>query len=70
MQFGFKKDIGCGPALFTFQQVVKYFTSRGSTVFVTAVDASKAFDRLDHSVLVRKLVSRKVPACFTRIISC
>ena len=70
LQFGFKKDIGCGPALFTFQQVVKYFTSRGSTVFVTAVDASKAFDRLDHSVLVRKLVSRKVPACFTRIISC
>ena len=70
LQFGFKKDLGCGPALFCFQQVVKYFTSRGSTVYVTAVDASKAFDRLDHRVLVRKVVLREVPACFIRIISC
>ena len=28
LQLGFEKGVGCGPALFMFQQVVKYFTSR------------------------------------------
>jgi len=70
LQLGFKKHLGCGPALFSAQQVVKYFTSRGSTVFITAVDASKAFDRLDHTILLDKLISRKLPACFIKVISC
>jgi hypothetical protein len=30
LQMGFKKGLGCGPAFFSVQQVVKYFTSRGS----------------------------------------
>jgi hypothetical protein len=29
LQLGFKKNVGCGPAIFTVQQLVKYFTSRG-----------------------------------------
>ena len=37
---------------------------------ITAVDASKAFDRLDHTILLDKLISRKLPACFIKIISC
>jgi len=51
LQFAFKKSEGCGHALLSVQQVVKYFTS--STVFITAVDASKAFDRLYHGILLR-----------------
>jgi len=42
----------------------------GSTVFITAVDASKAFDILDHIILLGKLISRKLPACFIKVISC
>jgi Reverse transcriptase (RNA-dependent DNA polymerase) len=70
LQLGFKKDIGCGPALFMFQQTVKYFRSLNSTVFVTAVDASKAFDRINHFTLLQKLRERALPACFIRVISC
>jgi Reverse transcriptase (RNA-dependent DNA polymerase) len=70
LQLGFKKSVGCGHALFSVQQVAKYFTSRGSTVFITAVDASKAFDRLDHSILLGKLISRNLPTCFIKVISC
>ena len=70
LQLGFKKSVGCGHALFSVQQAVKYFTSRGSTVFITAVDASKAFDRLDHNILLGKLSSRNLPTCFIRVISC
>ena len=68
LQFGFKKQLGCSPPLFILQQVVKYFTSRGSTVYVTAVDASKAFDRLDHRILFDKLIRRNIPYCFVAIL--
>ena len=53
-----------------FQQTVKYFRSLNSTVFVTAVDASKAFDRINHITLLQKLKERLLPACFIRVISC
>jgi hypothetical protein len=53
MQLSFKMYLGCEPALFNVQQVVKYYTSRGSTVFVTAVNTSDAFDRLDHNTLFK-----------------
>jgi hypothetical protein len=69
LQLGFKKGVGCGPAVFTVQQIVKYFTSRGSSVFITAVDASKAFDRVNHVKLVTKLQERNVPACLINVIS-
>ena len=70
LQIGFKKHLGCGPALNTLQEVVKYFTSRGSTLYIASIDASKAFDRVDHNVLIAKLNSRKLPACFINVISC
>jgi len=33
------------------------------------VDASKAFDRLDHCKLINKLRDRNFPSCFVRVIS-
>ena len=42
LQFGFKKSSGCQNAIFTMQQCINYFTQRGSTVFISALDASKA----------------------------
>ena len=53
LQFGFKPGVGCAPALFTVQQVVKYFNSRHGTVYMSAIDASKAFDRASHRLLVQ-----------------
>ena len=68
LQFGFKQGLGCSPALFTLQQVVKYFSSRGSTVYMSAIDASKAFDRIDHQLLIDKLTKRNLPVCCINII--
>ena len=45
------------------QQTVKYFTERGSTVFISTVDASKAFDRICHVKLIDKLSDRNFPRC-------
>ena len=63
LQPGFKKYIGCGPAIHCVQEIVNYFRSRNSRVFLTAVDASKAFDRVNHIALFRKLRERKLPYC-------
>jgi hypothetical protein len=68
LQFGFKKDSGCSSAIFILQQVTKYFCSRGSSVYVCAVDASKAFDRINHRLLFEKLRSRNVPVCLSKLL--
>jgi hypothetical protein len=68
LQHGFKKQTGCPSAVFAVQQVADYFISRGSTVYLTSLDASKAFDRVVHATLIRKLVDRNVPQCFISII--
>jgi len=63
LQFGFKKGIGCQNAIFAMQQTVNYFTERGSTVFISTVDASKAFDRICHVKLMDKLCDHNFPCC-------
>jgi len=37
------------------QQTVNYFTQCDSTVFISALDVSKAFDRNSHAKLFNKL---------------
>jgi hypothetical protein len=55
LQLGFKKNVGCDPPIFTVQQLVKYFASRGIAIHIATLDASKAFNRVDHSILLNKL---------------
>jgi hypothetical protein len=56
-QFGFKPGRGCTDAIFLFSNTTDYLTQRGSTVFVAALDISKAFDRVNHTTLFDSLSS-------------
>jgi len=44
MQFGFRKGSGCSHAILLLREVIDYFASHCSTVYMAALDARKAFD--------------------------
>ena len=61
-QFGFKKGHGTTHAIFSVRKVIERFTATGNTINVCTLDISKAFDKVDHNILLMKLMDRKVPA--------
>lgn len=67
-QFGFKKKSSTSHAIFCLKEAVDYYTSHGSNVYCSFLDASKAFDRLVHAGLFLKLLRRKVPLVFLNVI--
>jgi hypothetical protein len=58
LQFGFKRNSSCSHAIFLLRQVTEYFLNHGSNVFMGALDASKAFDRVNHVKLFNILLDR------------
>ena len=68
LQFGFKNKLGCSNALFVIRYVVNYFNERSSNVDIASLDASKAFDRVNHHKLFSTLISNNLPSCFVKLI--
>jgi hypothetical protein len=68
LQFGFKKKIGCSNVLFILRQVIEYFNNKGSNVYMASIDASKAFDRINHYKLFSLLISKGLPYVFVMLI--
>jgi hypothetical protein len=67
-QFGFVKNGGCNKAVYMFTSTVKYFIERNSNVYICALDASKAFDRVNHYFLLTCLIERGVPKCIVDVL--
>ena len=67
-QFGFKKQHSTDMCIFTLKSVIKYYTRQNTPVFSCFLDASKAFDRVNHWKLFRKLITRKVPLMIVRML--
>lgn len=60
-QFGFKKQSGCGHAIYTLRCVVNNYVSSGSTVNMCAIDLTKAYDKMNHHGLFIKLMEKRIP---------
>jgi len=68
-QFGFKLKTGCNDALYTINKTVDYFTNRTSNVIICSLVVAKAFDKVDKYVLFDKLMLRRCPSKFIRILN-
>jgi retron-type reverse transcriptase len=66
-QFGFKPRHGTELAIFALKQTVSYYTSNGSPVYLCFLDAKKAFDRVNHWTLFKKLLDRGTPKYLVNI---
>ena len=60
-QFGFKSCHSTDLCIYTLKKFIEYNKNRGTTVYVTFLDASKAFDRLNYWLLFDKLIKTNVP---------
>jgi len=61
LQFVFKQKSSCSHAVFLLKQVTDYFMTRGSNVYLTALDARKAFDRVHHVKLFGLTLDKGLP---------
>lgn len=67
-QFGFKKKSSTDMCIFLLKEVIDYFNSFGSPVYICFMDASKAFDRVNHWFLFDKLLKRGLPKVVVRLL--
>ena len=52
----------------TLTEVIEFYKSQSSSVYVCFMDASKAFDRVNHWTLFKKLIDRGMPDVFVRLL--
>ncbi len=68
LQFGYQPKISTNMCTWTAVETIDYFSRNGSNVYVCTLDMSKAFDRVKHSDLFKKLQQRNLPDIFIRLL--
>jgi hypothetical protein len=58
MQFGFKKNSSCNHAIFVLKETANFYVSKYKSVYACAIDASKAFDKINRMMLMYKLIGK------------
>ena len=66
--FDFKSSHSTDLCMYTLKEFIDYYKSRGTTVYVTFLDASKAFDRIDHWLLCNKMITKGVPLFIIKLL--
>ena len=67
-QFGFKSKYSTDVCTFALKQVIEYYTTLSSPVYLCFMDASKAFDRLNYWKLFQTLLQRNMPILIVRLL--
>ena len=67
-QFGFKSGMSTSMCSFTVNEIIQYYTKQGGTIYVTMLDASKAFDRVSYTTLFELLLKRGLCPLIARLL--
>ena len=54
--------------MFILRQTIEFFNKKGSNVYISSLDASKAFDRVNHFKMYSSLIKKGLPRIFIDII--
>ena len=57
-QFGFKRAHGTEMAIFALKQTIDFNCNQDTPVYMCFLDAKKAFDRVNHWTLAKKLLTQ------------
>lgn len=68
-QFGFKFGLSTELCIFSLKQIVDFYRAMSSPLYLCFLDASKAFDRVNHWSLCKKLLMRNIPSILVRFLS-
>lgn len=67
-QFGFKRKHSTDQCVFIIKELIDFYISSGSPLYVCFMDASKAFDRINHYRLFDNLLIRGMPVIIVRLL--
>ena len=67
-QFGFKSKYSIDLCIYTVKSVFKCYILQNSETYTCFLDASKAFDKINHWTLSRGLIDFKTPTVIVRIL--
>ncbi|CAF0805401.1 unnamed protein product [Brachionus calyciflorus] len=59
-QFGYKPKSSCSHAIFALKQTVALIKNKNRRMYVAAIDASKAFDKVNRDTLWYKMIELKI----------
>ena len=68
MQFGFKPKHSTTQCTFVLNEIVEFYNNNDSPVFLVALDASKAFDRVEYCKLFNLLIDRNICPLYARLL--
>jgi hypothetical protein len=68
MQYAYKKKSSTAVCSLVVKEIINYYANNGSEVYSCSVDATKAFDRVQHDQLFEMLIERDLPSIVVRVI--
>ena len=68
LQFSYQKNCSTTMCTWLVVESVSYYTRNGSDVYSCFMDMKKAFDMVKHGTLFRKLIDRKLPSIYLRLL--